>query len=299
MHESPPDDPFQWFLDLSRKHIITQTIDPGFYDTKPVEWDILRTDLIHPICSGNKFFKLKYYLLDALQKKYTRISTAGGFWSNHLVASAFAAHACGLGSTGYVRGLKQQPLSQTLKDASEWEMDLQFIQRTAFQQFTSTETVYHIPAGGYGILGAKGAGEILSFARHINYTHILCATGTGTMLAGLTAAAPQSMVMGMAVLKHPELGREAGELIGSLTCHVQHDYHFGGYARKDERLLAFMNNFYTATRIPTDFVYTGKLMYGIHDLLKKDFFPAGSRILAIHSGGLQGNRSLKKGELVF
>jgi 1-aminocyclopropane-1-carboxylate deaminase len=289
-----------WFETLARDRIVTETVENSVYGDPAIRWDILRTDLIHPICSGNKFFKLKYYLIEAIQKNNTTIITSGGAWSNHIVATAFAAQACGLRSTGLIRGEKSQTLSDTLLEASALGMDLQYVSREDFGNKPELKSgEYYVPAGGYGMPGAKGAGEMLAFAEDRHYSHVICASGTGTMLAGLTLAAPGKRVLGIAVLKHNDLGREAGKLIGEKELEMIHDYHFGGYAKKTDELLAFMNEFYRTTGIPTDFVYTGKLMYAVKQLIQKQFFPPGSRILTIHSGGLQGNKSLKKGELVY
>jgi 1-aminocyclopropane-1-carboxylate deaminase len=289
-----------WFESLAREKIITETVDPGFYNDKDLIWDILRTDLIHPICSGNKFFKLKYFLLDALQKKYTTVITSGGPWSNHIVATAFAAKACGLSSIGMIRGEKPAIFSHTLLVAAELGMDLRFVTRADYNKPLVVEPGhYYIPTGGRGELGAKGAGEMILYTNGLPYTHILCACGTGTMLAGLTQAAPSACVLGVAALKHSQLGVEAGELIERTELEMIHNFHFGGYAKKNQELIDFMNEFYTATGIPTDFVYTGKLMFAIRQLIQQQFFPPHSRILAIHSGGLQGNNSLKKGQLLY
>jgi 1-aminocyclopropane-1-carboxylate deaminase len=289
-----------WFESLAREKIITETVDPGFYDDKDLKWEILRTDMIHPICSGNKFFKLKYFLVDALQKKYTTVITSGGPWSNHIVATAFAAKACGLSSIGMISGEKPAIFSQTLLDAADLGMELRFVGRANYGKPPVAEAGhYYIPAGGYGEYGAKGAGEMLHYADGLPYTHILCASGTGTMLAGLTQAAPSARVLGVAALKHSQLGIEAGELIERTELQMIHNFHFGGYAKKNQELIDFMNEFYTATGIPTDFVYTGKLMFAIRQLIQQQFFPPHSRILAIHSGGLQGNNSLKKGQLLY
>jgi 1-aminocyclopropane-1-carboxylate deaminase len=289
-----------WFETLARERIVTETVENSVYGDPTIRWDILRTDLIHPICSGNKFFKLKYYLIDAIQKNNTTIITAGGAWSNHIVATAFAARTCGLRSVGLIRGEKSETPSDTLSEASDLGMDLRYISRVDFGTLTEPEPgEYYIPPGGYGETGAKGAGEMLDYAEGHHYTHIICASGTGTMLAGLTLAAPGKRVLGVAVLKHNDLGREAGKLIEREELEMIHDYHFGGYAKKTDELLAFMNEFFRTTGIPTDFVYTGKLMYAVKQLIQKQFFPPGSRILTIHSGGLQGNKSLKKGELVY
>ena len=289
-----------WLEALAREKISTETVDPGFFDDPDISWNVLRTDLIHPVCSGNKFFKLKYYLLDALQKNHTIVVTSGGPWSNNIVATAFAARSCGLRSVGLIRGEKPSDPSQTLLEAAALGMELRFVGRSDYNKARISEPgQYYIPAGGYGKPGAKGAGEMINFATGLPYTHILCASGTGTMLAGLTQAVPSARVIGVAVLKHSDLGVEAGELIERPSLEMIHNYHFGGYAKKNQELIEFMTQFYTVTSIPTDFVYTGKLMFAIRQLIQKQFFPPHSRILAIHSGGLQGNNSLKNGQLLY
>jgi 1-aminocyclopropane-1-carboxylate deaminase len=127
--------------------------------------------------------------------------------------------------------------------------------------------------------------------------------GTGTMMAGLINASIQKqLIIGFSVLKN---NREASKKIKTLVANnrqnfeIIHDYHFGGYAKKNEELLHFMNYFHEHHKIPTDFVYTGKLFYGVCDLIKKNYFAPGSKVLIIHSGGIQGNDSLKEGTLIF
>lgn len=285
---------------MANEKIIVQTVMDKYYDNNSIIWDILRADLIHPVCSGNKFFKLKYYLQDAIQKNHTTIKTSGGPWSNHIVATAFAAQALGLDSIGIIRGEKPKDPSNTLLLAEKMGMKLEFVSRTEFtSQHDTRPGEYLIPAGGFGELGAKGAAGMLDYVDLRNYTHIFCATGTGTMLAGLTLGAPTKKVIGIAVLKHPTIGQETARLIDRENLDVIHDFHMGGYAKKTPDLIPFMNDFYLNTGIPTDFVYTAKLMYAIRQLIQNQYFPSGSRILAIHSGGLQGNKSLKNGELVF
>ena len=296
-----------WFERLAEQHIVTQHIDDPACAPQNIIWDVLRTDLIHPVCSGNKFFKLKYYLLDALQKNDTRILTYGGPWSNHIVATAYAANYCGLASTGFIRGENPAEWSDTLLQAREEGMQLEFLGRTEFPAFTQEQTgpagSYTIPQGGYGPLGVKGAAEILNYCQKEHYTHFCCATGTGTMLAGLIrASGPDRECLGIAAVKDDSLKHHIEMLnqgyAGSRFT-LNNNYHFGGFARKNNELISFMNKFYDAHGIPTDFVYTGKLMYAVRDFIRSGYFPAGSRILAIHSGGLQGNKSLKKGTLLF
>ena len=313
MLSKPITERLQWFERLAEQHIVTQRIVDTTLAEKNIYWDILRTDLIHPVCSGNKFFKLKYYLLDAIQKKHTRIITYGGAWSNHIAATAFAAEYCGLKSLGIVRGEKPALMSETLVAAAREGMELQFMAREEFDEYAMKTSEnphgYVIPQGGYGKLGARGASEMIRFIKE-DYTHICCACGTGTMLAGLISAFSGSFThgkkhprfIGIPIVKDPDLRQHVENLMqpgDSAPFSLVNDYQFGGYAKKTAALIAFMNSFYIRHQVPTDFVYTAKLMYALDDMLHSGFFPAGSRILAIHSGGLQGNKSLKKGTLCY
>jgi 1-aminocyclopropane-1-carboxylate deaminase/D-cysteine desulfhydrase-like pyridoxal-dependent ACC family enzyme len=183
-------------------------------------------------------------------------------------------------------------------------MDLKFISRDDYAQKNSTEFLesikkefpghYIIPEGGAGKEGEKGASEILEYADGKKYTHIACAVGTGTMFNGISAAVSVNQnILGIVVLKGWKVENEMNNTEMFLN------YHFGGYAKYDLTLIDFMNDFFRLTNIPTDFVYTGKLAFALFDLIKKDHFPTGSKILMIHSGGLQGNASLQKGSLIF
>jgi 1-aminocyclopropane-1-carboxylate deaminase len=277
--------------------------------------DILRLDKIHPVISGNKWFKLKNYLADAIQNEYDSILTFGGAYSNHIVATAYAAKQSGLSVVGVIRGEKNDMLSETLKDASSFGMQLHFISREAYSGKEKDWQVaallkqygkcYVIPEGGAGNHGIEGSKEILQLANLSDYSHIVCAIGTGTMFLGVTKASfSNQQLVGIPVLKGFEPAVE--KLLGQLSdaddkrrCTFFHDYHFGGYAKKSNELIAFMNAFYLNYGIPSDFVYTGKLFYAVTSLIEKNYFPVGSRILVIHSGGLQGNRSLWSGSLLF
>lgn len=275
--------------------------------------DVLRLDLAHPVISGNKWFKLQGYFDEALALGKKTILTFGGAYSNHIVATAAAAKQLNLYSIGIIRGEQPKSLSQTLINAQEYEMELFYISREAysrkeipelvFEKFPSKE-IYIINEGGYGVNGLKGFEQLYKDHHFSKYTHILVAVGTGTTLAGLTAVAQDhQQIMGISVLKNNfSLQQEIEQLLppgkhNRFT--LLHDYHFGGYAKVKGELFHFMNDFYSTTFIPTDFVYTGKLFFAVFDLLKKDYFPAGSSLLIIHSGGLQGNHSLRNGTLIF
>ena len=269
--------------------------------------DVLRLDQIDPVISGNKWFKLRYYLEEARSQKKKGIVTFGGAWSNHIIATAAACQMNGLRSIGIIRGEEPRQLSPTLLRAKEMGMQLVFISRPDYQSkeipaAIQPEEYYIIHEGGYGIMGARGASTILEHCRD-NYTHYCCAVGTGTMMAGIiNQSKSEQKTIGISVLKN-NTGLE--EMIQALVINKNdnwkliHDYPFGGYAKHQPALLRFMNEFYGQTGIPSDFVYTGKLFYAINDLVEKNYFPAGSRLLLIHSGGLQGNESLPPGSLIF
>lgn len=273
-----------------------------------IEVSVLRLDKIHPDISGNKWFKLKYYLEEALSKKKKNIVTFGGAWSNHIVAAAAACQLKGINATGIIRGEEPGEFSPTLREAREMGMQLVFISREDYKikkipAELSTDEYYIIPEGGYGRKGAEGAAEITEHCNKEKYTHIVCAAGTGTMLTGLIIAAlPQQKLTGISVLKNnKELEENVKYLLNNDSSEFQivHDYHFGGYAKYTNELLSFMNEFYRQTEIPSDFVYTGKLFFAVTDLIRKKKIPSGSRLLVIHSGGLQGNASLDKRTLIF
>src|SRR6187401_496181 len=286
------------------KKITTDKIQITFLQNKNVELDVLRLDKIHPVISGNKWFKLKHHLDNFNAGNNNGIITFGGAWSNHIVATACACYLKKIKCIGIIRGEEPSNLSTTLREAANYEMDMKFISRETYAQRTSNEFLgsikkefpgyYIIPEGGSGKEGEKGAGEMLLYVDEKNYTHIACAVGTGTMFNGISAAATTNQnILGIVVLK--------GWKVENIMVNTEMilNYHFGGYAKYDLTLIDFMNEFFRLTNIPTDFVYTGKLAFALLDLIKKDHFPPASKILMIHSGGLQGNASLQKGSLIF
>lgn len=270
---------------------------------------VLRTDLIHPVISGNKWFKLRFYLDEAVKKGYKTIGSFGGAYSNHIMALAAAAKMSGLASIGIIRGEADD--SPTLQEARELGMKIIAVSRESFkdreeiiQSFPKQNEIYWVEEGGYGMQGARGAATILSAMDCSGFTHILCACGTGTMAAGLImGAADHQKIIGISVLKNNTALEKsiAGLLPDALhrKIHCIHDYHFGGYAKHPVQLLDYMNDFYQRTHIPSDIVYTSKLFYAAEDLIQKGYFEETANILLIHSGGLQGNRSLSKNTLCF
>jgi D-cysteine desulfhydrase len=293
---------------------VVQPISDDLLHRKNVAIDVLRLDLIHPVISGNKWFKLKYHLQEAVQQKKKGLLTFGGAWSNHLVATALACAQASLASMGIIRGERPALLSATLQEVQDYAMQLQFISRNEYANEAAIIPVlqekypdyYIVPQGGQSHLGVLGAAEIGRLAQMESYSHICCATGTGTMLAGLVhAALPHQQVIGICSLKIPDdennsLNSFVKPYAGEFKKYkIFYDYHLGGYARKTDELIRFMNSIYQQHELPTDFVYTGKLFFGVMQLVQTNYFQPGSRLLLVHSGGLQGNRSLPAGTLTY
>lgn len=273
--------------------------------------DLLRLDLLHPIVSGNKFYKLRHYIEFALAKGVSTVASFGGPYSNHIVALAYTAKEAGLKSIGYIRTNADEPMTPSLKEAKAYGMELVYSGRTDFQskkeailQSSEANTdCYFIDEGGYGIVGAKGAATILTENNTTQYDYIICAVGTGTMLAGIiNAADPRQKIIGVPVLKNEgSIESEINALLEDKNrpYTLLHQFHQGGYAKTNPMMLDFMNRLWDAEKIPTDVVYTSKLLFGVGQLIKENYFEKNATILVIHSGGLQGNRSLPEGSLKF
>jgi len=275
--------------------------------------DVLRLDKIHPLVSGNKWFKLKNYVALANQNKLSTLISFGGAYSNHLLALAYSARDSKLASVGIVRGEPGLHSSPTLDQARSLGMEIEFISREQYRNKDEAGFVSHlharwknamiIPDGGYGAIGAAGAAEIAELLEFSGYSHIVCAVGTGTMMAGLMNASTQNQIVtGISVMKgNHALADQVRRLLKypAMEPSILHEFHFGGYARYNAELIAFMNELYRQSGIPTDIVYTGKLFFAARALIQQNAIPHNSKVLLIHSGGLQGNRSLDKSLLLF
>ena len=274
--------------------------------------DLLRLDLLHPIVSGNKFYKLRYYIEIALEKEVSTVASFGGAFSNHIVALAFTAKEAGLKSIGYIRTNADEPTTPSLAEAKHYGMELVYLGRTDFQSKKASilETsdaksdTYLIDEGGYGIIGAKGAATIFTENDTAHYDFIICAVGTGTMLAGcINAASPNQKIIGIPVLKNEgSIESEINALLldkNDQPYTLLHQFHKGGYAKTNPAMIDFMNRLWDTEKIPTDIVYTSKLLFGVEQLIQENYFEKEASILVIHSGGLQGNRSLPLGTLRF
>lgn len=287
-----------------------QKID--FVGPKGIELFIKREDLLHPIISGNKFRKLKYNLAEAQQQGHKKLLTFGGAFSNHIAAVAGAGKTYGLETIGIIRGEEIAAKIQdnsTLQFAQENGMHLHFVDRTTYQNKTDATFIaelqrrygafYLIPEGGTNSLAVKGCEEILTETDKSTFTHLCCAMGTGGTVSGIiNASSPHQQIIGFSSLKGAFLSDVIRNFVVKTNWNINDAYHFGGYGKVSDELISFLNRFYQETKIPLDPVYTGKMMFGILDLIEKDYFPPGAKILAIHTGGLQGikgmNQLLKK-----
>lgn len=290
------------------ENITTDELTSAFLAERKVRLFVLRLDKIHPVVSGNKLFKLHYFLEDALKNKHDTVVTFGGAYSNHLVATAYACRELNLTSIGVVRGEAPAIFSPTLQHCLELNMKLEFVSREEYKiiskQPTNEANITLIPEGGFAPMGACGASHITNFIKGMNATHVVTAVGTGTSLAGLLLNADAlQTIIGVPVLKgFTDLSNRLQLLTGTDRYNnmaIFDQYHFGGYAKKTAALIAFMNELYKEYQLPTDFVYTAKMMFAVFEQLKLGFFPEGSRIIALHTGGLQGNQSLPGGTLIF
>lgn len=260
-----------------------------------------REDLIHPFVSGNKFRKLKYNLLQAKTENQFTLLTFGGAYSNHIAAVAYAGRENGFQTIGIIRGdeLADKIASNpTLKFAQECGMQFNFISREDYRLKTEAAfleqleqkhgSFYLIPEGGTNALAIKGCEEILTHEDGI-FDYVACAIGTGGTISGIiNSALPHQKILGFPALKGDFLQDEIRNFVQNDNWELILDYHFGGYGKVNTDLIDFINRFLEKTKIPLDPVYTGKMVFGIVDLIEKNYFPKNSKILLIHTGGLQG-----------
>ncbi len=277
------------------------TIQDDVLKDRNIRIGMLRLDLLHPQISGNKWFKLKYNIEAAKKQDAKSILSFGGAYSNHLHALAYAGHLSGIKTIGILRG--EEISNPTLDDCRSWGMELHFISRDQYRHkyesgFLSAirekfPEAYIVPEGGNNEEGRKGTREILKGIDLDKYTHVCCAVGTGATLAGIAdSSLPHQEVLGFSALKNAEYLEETiREYTTAENWKLIHDYHFGGFAKKNTELLEMIESFKQNHNIELDFVYTGKMVYGIYQMIQKETIAAGSSVLLIHTGGLQGNRS--------
>ena len=289
---------------------IVQIIDDDLKKNK-VELFIKREDLTDPFISGNKYRKLKYNLIHAKEKGFETLLTFGGAYSNHIHAVAYAGFKFGFNTIGIIRGEETKPLNSTLEDAASFGMKFHYISREDYRKKNEKVFInwlkmefgdfYLIPEGGSNALAVRGCTEILTGIPH-HFDHICCACGTGGTIAGIIAGLNGNLrIWGYPALKNGNfLKKDISKLIYDYNSKSYEnwdliiEYHFGGYAKNSFELIKFINRFKYMQNIQLDPIYTGKLLFGIYDRINNGCFNSGEKILAIHTGGLQGIRGFNE-----
>lgn len=293
---------------LSYQPTPIQEIKEALFEKHGLSVFIKREDLNHPYVSGNKWWKLKYNLAEAIMQKKNTLLTFGGAYSNHIYATAAAAKEAGLKSIGVIRGEETLPINPTLSFAISCGMQLHYISREDYRNKKNPEFVrelqncfgnfYLIPEGGTNELAVKGISEFAQLLEaEFDFDYCCLPVGTGGTMAGMiTGLSAKKSLLGFSALKGGDF------LMDEIKKYLQGrnennwqlitDYHFGGYAKTTNALLQFMYDFKERHHISLDFIYTAKMMYGLYDLIRKEKFKKGSVILCVHTGGLQGNLSL-------
>jgi 1-aminocyclopropane-1-carboxylate deaminase len=260
--------------------------------------------------SGNKWYKLKFNIQEAREKGKNTLLTFGGAYSNHIYAVAAAGKIFNFNTIGIIRGEEYNTLNPTLSFAKENGMKLYYMDRESYRKKNSLEIrdklikkfgdFYLLPEGGTNELAVKGCSEIIEKIK-LDYDYICCPCGTGGTLAGLiTGLNGNKFALGFTVLKGASfLKNTVKTLLQPSTMYylnnwdINLDYHFGGYAKFNKSLFEFIDRFSSLTNIPVEPIYTGKMLYGIYDLIANGFFKEETRIVAIHTGGLQGLDGLR------
>jgi len=306
--------PFELILNSIADPLIETLHDPFLLESN-IQLDLLRLDTIHPLINGNKWFKLKLNLQSALNNQHHTLLSFGGVYSNHLRALAAASSMLNIKSIGVIRGERPSPLNPVLQFAHDNDMKLHFVSRTDYRLKHTPEFIealkeqfgdfYLIPEGGSNELGVKGCEDIIDYLNHsadaedkgCKY-YLAVACGTGATLAGLIRGVARNGlgvdILGLAVLKGAGfLEKEVSSwLAGDLqeasnpNWNIELDYHCGGYAKHNPALLSFIERFEQVNQVSIEPVYTGKLLAGIYDLIEKGLIPAGSKVVAIHTGGV-------------
>ena len=270
-----------------------------------ISLQIKREDLIHPFVSGNKFRKLKYNLVQAGQENHDTLLTFGGAFSNHIAAVAYAGYESGFKTIGIIRGdeladkISNNP---TLSFAQSCGMHLEFVSRDDYRTKEEDQFIerlkskfgdfFLIPEGGTNELAIRGCEEILT-EDDAKFDYICCAVGTGGTISGIiNSASPHQKVLGFPALKGDFLKEEIRNFVKNSNWELITDYHFGGYGKITEDLIQFINNFYKQTQVPLDPIYTAKMIFGVMDMIETNYFPSGSKILLIHTGGIQGIKGM-------
>jgi 1-aminocyclopropane-1-carboxylate deaminase len=297
-------------IDIEKNTPIEEVNDP-FLKERNISLFIKREDLNHPHISGNKWHKLKYNLLEARKQGKNVLLTFGGTYSNHIYSVAAAGKIFGYKTIGIIRGEEHLPLNPTLSFAKENGMQLYYLDRSLYREKNSSEILMHfqnifgdfylLPEGGTNELAVKGCSEIID-SINVEFDYLCCPCGTGGTLAGLISGLRgKNFVLGFAVLKGASfLKKNVSNLLQAVEANnyknwdINLDYHFGGYAKVNKQLFTFVDEFFKLTKIPIEPIYTGKMLFGIYELISNRYFKQGSQIIALHTGGLQGLKGLRE-----
>jgi 1-aminocyclopropane-1-carboxylate deaminase len=279
-------------------------------DARGIRLLVKREDLNHPLVSGNKWWKLKYNLLKAIETRAEKVITFGGAYSNHIFATAAATSLLKIPCIGIIRGEENNSLNPTLQFAQSRGMTLRYISREAYRSKGSADFLqtleaefagaYIIPEGGTNLLAVKGCAELYNEISSLDFNVLALSVGTAGTMAGILAGTRgQKHVVGVPALKNANfLAGEVSELLNGFDVAVRPDfellteYHFGGYAKSNNILIGFIREMQHLHDLPLDPVYTAKLLYAIYAEIKKGRFARGTTILVLHSGGLQGASSI-------
>ncbi|MAD49867.1 MAG: 1-aminocyclopropane-1-carboxylate deaminase [Flavobacteriales bacterium] len=270
-----------------------QEIHSAFLHSKKVRLLVQRENLNDPYCMGNKWWKLRYNLIEAIREKHNKVLTFGGAFSNHIVATASACNRMGLKSIGIIRGDSTDKLNPSLIRAQNDGMELFFVDRQIYRNKSNIDWKsiygdhYLIPEGGTNELAVSSCEEMISFKE---FDMVCVPVGTGGTLSGIIRSLkPSQHAIGFSSLKGGGfLNDEVKKYVDHSNWSIQFDYHFGGYAKINLELLSFMNEFKRDFSIQLDPVYTAKMFYGIFDMIKNEQIRSNSTILAVHTGGTQG-----------
>lgn len=291
-------------LGINTKAAIIEPIEHPVLANNNIQLYIKRDDLLHPIISGNKWRKMKYTLLYALTHGHQHLISMGGAYSNHLHALAYIGHKLNIKTTGLIRGEQSEQENQTLSDLRKWGMTLEFVSRGDFRALRKHRAHdaepakqyggFWIPEGGASEYALNGIAEILKEI-DMEFDILALACGTGTTLAGLTRSLPDTKrVLGFSALKGGGfLKKDVKKLLKNKSItnwSINFDYHFGGFAKSNDELTSFIEEFQSYNDIPLEPIYNGKMFFGLLDLVKNESFKKGQNIIAIHTGGLQGNQ---------
>ncbi len=285
-----------------------QPLQHSLFEEKKVTVWVKRDDLLHPDVSGNKGRKLMYNLSEAQRLGHDTLLTFGGAFSNHIYATAAAGKLLGLRTIGLIRGEPHALLNPTLQFAAEQGMELHYLSRTDyrlkhtpdFQQSLQTRFGRHylVPEGGSNVLALQGCAELVAEIEQ-PFDVLCCACGTGGTLAGLlTGLPPTARALGFSALKGGDFLRDDVQNLCNQANHpivasweIITAYHFGGYAKATPELLAFRERFEQTFAVPLDLTYTAKMFFGLFDMIRADAFAPHTRLVALHTGGLQANRA--------